>query len=57
MKAKGHRSIPPVRLLESDPGAYFEKLLQELNELEVWLGSRDDEVPSAPERRRPGAKR
>jgi len=56
MKAKSDRSSPPVRLMESDPGAYFEKLLQELDELEQWIDEREEEVFSAPTHRRRRAK-
>lgn len=57
MKAKGERSSPTVSLMESDPSAYFEKLLQELDELEQWIDEREDEVFSAPTHRRRRAKR
>ena len=57
MKAKGEHSSPTVRLMESDPSAYFEKLLQELDELEQWIDEREDEVFSAPTHRQRRAKR
>lgn len=44
MKANRDHSFRDVRLLESDPSAYFEKLLQELNEIEDWIDNRDDEA-------------
>jgi hypothetical protein len=52
MSSNHDHSSPPIRLLESDPSAYFEKLLQELNDLEDWIDGRDDKERSMPEDRR-----
>jgi hypothetical protein len=51
MKTKCHDSIANVRLMESDPSAYFEKLLQQLNELEEQLANRNEETDAPPEER------
>ena len=50
MKAKRDHSFPNTGLLEADVSAYFEKLLQELNELQEQIGDRDDKVHPVPGR-------
>jgi len=47
MKPIHDHSFTTSRLLESDPGAYLEKLLQQLNELEWQINDRDEEADAS----------
>ena len=51
MKTKCYGSFANVRLMESDPSAYFEKLLQQLNELEERVDGRNEVADALPEER------
>ena len=47
MNAKGDTAFTNLKLLETDPSAYFEKLLQELTELERLMGDDGGSLPES----------